>query len=80
MRKTGGCHNSRLFLSPQIFSRDALRVLRHFGGGPGGNDAAAGFSAAGSHVDEIIGVTDHVEVVLDDHDRCAAVDEPLEHL
>ena len=44
----------------------------------GGDDPAAGLTAAGAHVDEKVRVADDVEVVLDDHDRCAVVQKRLE--
>ena len=43
-----------------------------------GHDTHAGLTAAGAHVDEKVRVADDVEVVLDDHDRCAVVQKRLE--
>lgn len=40
---------------------------------------AALVASAGAQVDDIVGVFHHVEVVLDDHDGIAGVDELLEH-
>ena len=34
---------------------------------------------SGPHVDQPVGGLDHVEVVLDHHDRVALVDQPAEH-
>ena len=44
-----------------------------------GDDAAAGLATAGPHVDDVVGVGDHVQVVLDDHDGGAVLDELLQH-
>ena len=44
-----------------------------------GDDAAAAVAAFGAEVDDPVGGFDHVEVVLDDDDRVAAVGEALEH-
>jgi GNAT superfamily N-acetyltransferase len=38
-----------------------------------------GVAAFRAHVDDVVGVQDDVEVVLDDDDRGAVVDEALEH-
>ena len=43
-----------------------------------GYDAAAFFAAAGAHVDDVVGVTDDVEIMFDDDDRRAPVEEGLE--
>ncbi len=44
-------------------------------GGAGGYDLAAGAAAFGAHVDDPVGGFDDVEVVLDDEEGAAAVDE-----
>ena len=44
-----------------------------------GDDHAARVPAAGTHVDDIVGIADHVKIVLDDHDRCAVVDQCLKN-
>src|SRR5438876_398560 len=41
-------------------------------------DFAAAVAAFGSHVDHPIGAADHVEVMLDDQDTAAVLDQPLE--
>ena len=43
------------------------------------DDQAAAGAALGAHVDDPVGRLDDVEVVLDDDDRVALVDEPLQH-
>ena len=56
------------------------------GGGDGGDllgravgdDAAAAFAAFGAHVEDVVGVADDVEVVLDDDDGVAEVGEAVE--
>ena len=45
-----------------------------------GDDQAAAVAALGAHVDDPVGVLDDVEVVLDDDDGVALVDQPLQHL
>ena len=47
-------------------------------GGSFGDDAAAAGAAFGAHVDDPVGGLDDVEVVLDDEERAAAVDELAE--
>ena len=44
------------------------------------DDLAAGRPAFGADVDDVVGDLDHVEVVFDDDDRIAAVDEFVEHV
>ena len=44
-----------------------------------GDDVAAAVAALGAEVDDVVGVEHDVEVVLDDDDRVAAVDEALQH-
>src|SRR5580700_4080764 len=48
-------------------------------GGAGGDDVAAAGAAVGAEVDDVVGGLDDVEVVLDDDDGVAAVDEPAQH-
>ena len=62
----------------QILTGDAVGVQLNFLRRAGGDDPAAGLTAAGAHVDEKVRVADDVEVVLDDHDRCAVVQKRLE--
>ncbi len=47
----------------------------YFFGGTGGYDLAAAAAALGAHVDDPIGGFDDVEVMLDDKEGAAAVDE-----
>ena len=58
---------------------DAVFVFADLLGRSAGDDAPAGVSAARSHVDDIIGVADDVEVVLDHDHRRAACQKRLEH-
>ena len=46
----------------------------------GGHDVAAFVARLGAQVDHPVGRLDHVEVVLDHHDRVAQVDQPVEHV
>ncbi len=52
-----------------------LGVGGDFFGGADGDDLAAADAAFGAHVDDPVGGLDDVEVVLDDEERAAAVDE-----
>ncbi len=47
-------------------------------GGAVGDDAAAAFAAFGAEVEDVVGVADDVEVVLDDDDGVAEVGEAVE--
>ena len=51
-----------------------------FSGVPFGDDPAAAVAALRPEVDDPVGGLDDVEVVLDDEDRVAAVDQPMEDL
>ena len=46
----------------------------------GDDDVAAFVAGLGAHVDHPIGRFDHVEIVLDHHDRIAQIDQPIEHV
>ncbi len=54
--------------------------MRSFLGGSRGNDRASGVAALRSEVDEPVGVLDHVEVVLDDDDAGASIEQSLKGL
>lgn len=43
------------------------------------HDAASGLTPAGTHVDDVVSVADHIQVVLDDHHRGPVLDQRLEH-
>src|SRR5262245_9286522 len=60
----------------QELARVALLVFRYVLRGAGGDDGAAAGAALGAHVDEPVGRLDDVEVVLDDQDRVARLDQP----
>src|ERR1700743_2793544 len=45
-----------------------------------GDDAAAPFPSLRAHVENVVGVADYVEVMLDDDDGVAKVGQPVEHL
>ena len=49
-------------------------------GGAGGDYAAAHFAGLGADVDDVIGVGDEADVVLDDDDGVAFVNEAMEDL
>ena len=49
-------------------------------GRAGGDDVAALVAGLGAQVDHPVGRLDHVEVVLDHHDRVAQIDQPVEHV
>ena len=45
-----------------------------------GHDPATALSALGAEIDHPVGLADDLQVVLDDKDRVAAIDEFLQHL
>ena len=47
-------------------------------GGAFGDEAAAEGTGAGAEIEDVIGAADHVEVVFDDDEGVAAVDELVE--
>src|SRR6185437_15933359 len=49
-------------------------------GGAVSDDAAAAVAAFGAEVDEPVGLLDDVEIVLDDDDRVAQIDESLQNI
>ena len=61
-----------------VLSRDAVGAVFYVLQGTGGNDAASGFSSLGAEVDDVVGSTDDVEVVLNDEDTVTQFDEPAE--
>lgn len=63
----------------QEFPRDAVWIRGDFLRCADRHDAAAAFPAAGAHIDYIVGVTDHVQIMLDDNDRGAVIQQRLEH-
>ena len=65
--------------SAQIFSGDAPGIFPDLLGGAGSDDLSAGFPAARAHIDDVVGVADHIQVVLDHHHSGALFDEGLEH-
>ena len=44
-----------------------------------GDDSSTGFSAAGAHIDDVVGVSDHIKVMFDDNDSGAVVYKCLEN-
>src|SRR5262245_3139620 len=68
-------------------AREKLRQEPASVGGLGGRDllgralcdhATAGFAPLRAEIDDPIRTLDHVEIVLDDHDRIALIDEAIE--
>src|SRR6266849_6177264 len=64
-------------------ARQRLAGVGFFGagdefGGALGDDAAAAFAAFGAEVDDPVGLFDDVQVVLDDEDGVAEIDEALQ--
>ena len=62
----------------QVAARDRGRVSRDGFGGADGDNGTAFASAAGSHVDDVVGSLDDVEVVLNDDNGVAFVYKALE--
>ena len=46
---------------------------------PHRDHSSAAITAVGSHINDPVGQLDHIEIVLDDHQRVALLQEPLEH-
>ena len=61
-------------------ARVAPLHLDHVLGRAGGDDLAAAVAAFGAEVDDPVGGLDDVEIVLDDDDRVALVDQLVQHL
>src|SRR3954466_4718095 len=57
----------------RVHARDVLRR-------PGGDDGSAARAAFRAEIDDPVRRLDHVEVVLDDEHRVAAIDETMEHV
>ena len=49
-------------------------------GSAGGNDFATAFAGFGTEVDEMVGLTKYIEIVLDDNDGVASRNKALEHV
>ena len=64
----------------EIAPRDRSRRGRDLFGSAGDDDFAPFRPRLGTDVDDMVGVRDEVEVVLDGDHRVAEVDEPLERL
>src|SRR3954471_12436534 len=71
-------------LRSQYFSQEAARrrslVAGELFGRPLPNHPPAADAPLGAEIDHVIGRLDHVEIVLDDDDRVALVDQLLEHV
>ena len=63
----------------QVAAGDAVLVVPDLPRRAAGHDPAAGFPAAGAHIDDIVGVVDHVQIVLNDDNGRAAVQQGLEN-
>src|SRR5438132_1685374 len=57
-----------------------LFVAGHFFRRTVGDNAAACRAALGPEIDHVVGRLDHVEIVLDDDDRVALIDELVQHV
>ena len=66
--------------SAQVAARHRSLVGCNIGRRPLCDDAPAFHAAARSHVDDPVGATDQVQVVLDDEDRRSPLDEVLQHV
>src|SRR5581483_10593886 len=65
-------------LAAQVLAGDRTLLARHLGHRAGGDDLAAVLARAGPDVDDVVGATDRVLVVLDDNHRVAEVAQPHE--
>ena len=66
-------------LPSKISARDAAGILPDLLRRAGGDNTAARITSAGAHVDDIVGTADHIEIVLNDDDGRAAIEQRLEH-
>lgn len=64
----------------QILSRYAGGIGGKLGWGSGGDDTAAGCAPAGAHINDVIGIGDHICVVLNHNYRCALIDQSVEYM
>ena len=72
----------------RLAAQDARQVLPGRRGGsrrdrlrrPGNDDLAAAVASLRAQIHDPVGRLDHVQIVLDDQDRVAAVDQPVEDL
>lgn len=64
---------SLFWLQVQIFSGDAGGIGGHLLRCAAGHDAPAALAAAGAKVHKIVGVADHIQIVLNDHHSGPAV-------
>ena len=62
----------------EVFAGPGGFALGDLFGGAGGGDLAAGGAGFGAEVDDPVGALDDVEVVLDDDEGVALIDEALE--
>ena len=62
----------------QILPCDAVGAVFYVLQGTGGDDAASTFSSLRAEVDDVVGSTDDVKVVLNDEDAVTQFDEPAE--
>ena len=63
----------------QILTGHAVGAGGHFLRCSRRNHKPAQLTAAGAHVDDKVGIADHVQVVFDDHYRGTVLDQCLEH-
>ena len=64
----------------EAFSRNAVCIGCDLLRSSHSNDPAAVFSAAGSHINDIIGIADHIQIMFNDKYRCPIVYQRLKYL
>ncbi|MNK74930.1 hypothetical protein D3C87_944540 [compost metagenome] len=64
----------------EVLSGPAGGVVRHLLRGAEGHDLAAAVAALGTEVQQVVGDLDDIQIVLDDDDGVAVVDQFLKHL
>ena len=70
----------RVFDFLQIFSRNAVGICFDLLQSSYSNDPAAVFSATGSHINDVIGIADHIQIMFNDKYRCPIVYQRLKYL
>lgn len=66
-------------LSLQIFPSEALRRIFDFFRRTGGHNPAALFSAAWSHINDIVGTADDIQIMLDHNHSCPVQNKGLKN-
>ena len=64
----------------QVFAGVGLLILRHFLRRSGGDHGSSAVTALGAHVDDLIRLLDHIQIMLDHNHRISAFRQPLQNI